>query len=73
MQLAVSYQHFGDLHNARIVLQKRIETIFQINRSVAHNNLTKATLWAELASGAILESQPRRGLAFLNRALKSCP
>jgi len=71
MQLAVSYQHLGDLPLHALYCKKGL-SLFP-KKQKCGPDMTKATLWTELAAGAIQESQPRRGLAFLNSALNSCP
>ncbi|HTY64184.1 MAG TPA: protein kinase, partial [Acidobacteriota bacterium] len=71
MQLALSYQHMGDLSMQESCCKKGL-TFFR-NRPAGEVNLTKAMLWAELAFAAILRSRSRRGLVFLDKARKSCP
>jgi transcriptional regulator with GAF, ATPase, and Fis domain len=71
MQLALAYQHFGDLRLQELWCKKGL-SLFP-NRGNGKANLTKAMLLAELAFGAVLKAQPKRGLAFLDRALRLCP
>ncbi len=71
MQLALSYQHLGDLHRQETCCKKGLS--FFRNRPAGEINMTKAMLWAEMAFAAILQSHSRRGLLFLDKARKSCP
>jgi Nif-specific regulatory protein len=71
MQLALSYQHLGDLHMQEVCCKRGL-AIFR-NWPAGEINMTKAMLWAELAFAAILQSHPRRGLAFLEKARQACP
>ncbi len=71
MQLALSYQHLGDLHMQETCCKKGLS--FFRNRPAGEINMTKAMLWAEMAFAAILQSHSRRGLIFLDKARKSCP
>jgi transcriptional regulator with GAF, ATPase, and Fis domain len=71
MQLALSYQHLGDLTMQQACCRRGLR-LFR-NRRKDGPNLTKAMLWAELAFPAVLKSRPRRGLIYLDRALRSCP
>lgn len=71
MQLALSYQHLGDLRMQETYCRKGLR-LFR-NRPSDEVNLTKAMLWAELAFAAILQSHSRRGLLFLEKARQSCP
>jgi transcriptional regulator with GAF, ATPase, and Fis domain len=71
MQLALSYQHLGDLKMQETCCKKGLS--FFRNRPAGEINMTKAMLWAEMAFAAILQSNSRRGLIFLDKARKSCP
>jgi transcriptional regulator with GAF, ATPase, and Fis domain/tetratricopeptide (TPR) repeat protein len=71
MQLALSYQHLGDLKMQEMCCKKGLR--YFRNQPDTEANLTKAMLLTELAFGAVLQSRPRRGLVYLDRALKSCP
>ncbi len=71
MQLALSYQHLGDLHMQEVCCRKGLS--FFRNRPPGEVNMTKAMLWAEMAFASILQSRSRRGLIFLEKARKSCP
>ncbi len=71
MQLALSYQHLGDLHMQEACCQKGLS--FFRGMPAGEANITKAMLWAELAFAAILKSRSHRGLVFLEKARKACP
>ncbi len=71
MQLALSYQHLGDLRMQEKYCKEGLR--FYRNRPATEANMTKAMLWAELAFAAILQSQSRRGLFYLEKARRSCP
>ncbi len=71
MQLALAYQHLGDLHMQEVCCKKGLRAFR--NRPDNEPNVTKATLWAELIYGAVLQSRPRQGLIFLDKSLQSCP
>ncbi len=71
MQLALCYQHLGDLRMQEACCKKGL-SLFDKRRNQRHN-LTKAMLWAELAFCSVLQSRPRRGLLYLEHALESCP
>ncbi len=71
MQLALSCQHLGDFVGQEAYCKKGLRYF----RNPAHSgkNVTKAMLYTELAFGAAIQSQPRRGLVFLKKAMESCP
>ncbi|MBP1624542.1 MAG: hypothetical protein H6Q07_2562, partial [Acidobacteria bacterium] len=71
MQLAMSYQHLGDFRMQETCCRQGLR--YFRNQPENQPNLTKAMLWAQLAFGAILQSQPRRGIRFLGSAVQSCP
>jgi transcriptional regulator with GAF, ATPase, and Fis domain/serine/threonine protein kinase/tetratricopeptide (TPR) repeat protein len=71
MQLALSYQHLGDLRMQEKYCKEGLE--FLRDRPSTEINVTKAMLWAELAFAAILQSHSREGLAYLDRARRACP
>jgi Nif-specific regulatory protein len=71
MQLAVSYQHLSDYRRQEACCRRGLR--YFRNQPDEKTDLTKAMLWAQLAYGAILQSQLRRALSFLHRALKYCP
>ncbi|MEJ2246902.1 MAG: AAA family ATPase, partial [Acidobacteriota bacterium] len=71
MQLALSFQHLGDFVSQEMCCKKGLR-LFR-GSSNSGTNITKAMLYAELAFGAAIQSRPRRGLVFLEKALKSCP
>ncbi len=69
VQLALSYSHLGDFSIQESCCKKGLKLVK--NQSGSEVSFIRATLWAELAFGAILQSHPRRGLPFLDRALQS--
>ena len=71
MQLALSFQHLGDFVSQEIYCKRGLR-LFR-GSSNSGTNITKAMLYAELAFGAAIQSRPRRGLVFLEKALNSCP
>ncbi len=71
MQLALSYQHLGDLRLQEKFCREGLR--FLRNLPSKEANTTKAMLWAELAFAAILQSRSRRGLVYLEKARRSCP
>jgi Nif-specific regulatory protein len=70
MQLALAYQHIGDLHMQEVSCKRGLK--FIRNQPGVETNLTRAMLWAELAWGKVLQSHPRKGLVYLDNALKAC-
>jgi Nif-specific regulatory protein len=70
MQLALAYQHIGDLHMQEMSCKRGLK--FIENQPSAETNLTKAMLWAELAFGEAMRSRPQKGLMYLDNALKAC-
>jgi transcriptional regulator with GAF, ATPase, and Fis domain len=71
MQLALAYQHLSDFRSQEACCRKGLG--YFRGQPDTQTNATKAMLWAQLAYGAILQSRLRRGMGFLDRALKSCP
>lgn len=71
MQLALSYQHLGDLRRQEKYCREGLRLLRNIPSKETH--ITKAMLWAELAFAAILRSQSRRGLVYLEKARRFCP
>ena len=71
MQLALSYQHIGDLRMQEKCCKKGL-SLFR-GRSASEINMTKASLLAELAFAAILQSHSRKGRIYLDKARKACP
>jgi Nif-specific regulatory protein len=71
MQLAFSYQHLGDFRMQERCCKRGLSLLGR--KFNGRTNLTKAMLYAELAFGSVLQSQPRRGLAFLDKAMEYCP
>lgn len=72
MQLAMSYHHFGSYKMQEVCCKKGLD-YFRTQPFAHEANLTKSMLWAQLSFNAILQSKPKRGIVFLERALKSCP
>lgn len=71
MQLALSYQHLGNLRMQEACCKKGLRLLHA--RSDAECNLVKAGLLAELAFGEVLQSRPSRGLMYLDKAIQFCP
>jgi transcriptional regulator with GAF, ATPase, and Fis domain len=71
MQLALSYQHLGDLRMQEWCCRKGLS--YFRNRSSSGTDMTRSMLWAELAFASILQSRLKRGLSFLEKARRSCP
>ncbi len=71
MQLALSYQHLGNLHLQEVWCKKGLKITRK--QSTSETRLTEAFLWTELALSAALQSRPKQGLSFLDKAIRSCP
>jgi transcriptional regulator with GAF, ATPase, and Fis domain/tetratricopeptide (TPR) repeat protein len=71
MQLALSFQHLGDLRSQEKYCKEGLDILREC--PAAEINMTRAMLWAELAFAAILQSHSRQGLACLDKARRSCP
>lgn len=71
MQLALSYQHLGNLHMQETCCKKGLRLLHA--RSDGECNLVKAGLLAELAFGEVLQSRPSQGLMYLDKAIQFCP
>ncbi len=69
IQLAFAYRYLGDFSEQQACCRKGLR-LFR-KHSGQETNTTKAMLLAELAFGAMMQSHPRRGLPFLDRALQS--
>jgi hypothetical protein len=70
MQLALAYQYIGDLRKQESSCKCGLNLLHR--HPISESNLTEAMLWAELAFGAVVQSRPRKGLSYLDKALKSC-
>ena len=71
MQLAISYQHLGDFNMQEACCKKGLNLYRK--RSDSGPNLIRAMLWTELAFGATLQCNLKRGLMYLNKAFSSFP
>jgi len=71
MQLALSCQHQGDFSGQQDYCRRGLRLFYGV--PLSEKKLTRAMLYAELAFGAAVQSHPRQGLVFLQKAIKSCP
>jgi transcriptional regulator with GAF, ATPase, and Fis domain len=70
MQLAVSYKHLGNSSYQKHYCNKGLR--YLRNAKFAEDHFPKAMLFAELAFISMMQSKPRLGLKFTDRALASC-
>lgn len=71
MQLALSYQHLGDLRMLGRCCRRGLNLFGK--GAPGESNATRSMLWAELAFAEILQSRSGRGSACLEKARKYCP
>ena len=71
MQLALSYQHLGNLRMQEACCKERARVFFM--PALTRNATWSQAYWRNLAFGEVLQSRPSRGLMYLDKAIQFCP